>query len=135
MDLLDYITLAVIFALGFTAGWRVNDFINLSMFKSLLKDLGVSNQELLRVAKDHAALLGIEAENQVRELESKIDDLEQIDIKVEKHGEVLYAFRSDNDQFLGQGIDKESLIENMKYQVDGVRLIVVEGEEFLKAKA
>lgn len=136
MELLDWITLLIIFALGFSAGWRVNDFINLSMFKSLLSDLGISNQQLLKVAKSHAAALGIEAEEEVRQLEElDIDSLEQIDIKVEKHGETLYAFRADNDQFLGQGIDKESLIEAMKYRVKNVRMSVVEGDEYLKSNA
>lgn len=136
MELIDYITLAIFFALGFVVGWRINGAFHISLIKQLLADLGVTNQQLIKVAKDSAAHLGIEAQEKVRQLEAAAeDDLEQIDIKVEKHGEVLYAFRTDNDQFLGQGASREALIEAMSHRLKNVRLSVVEGNEYMKNEA
>ena len=138
MELIDWITIAVIFALGFWAGWKIQGYMMVGLMKLLLNDLGVSNEQLIKVAKDSAKLLGPEYERQIQEIEAKskdIDGLEQIEIKVEKHGEMLYAFRKDNDQFLGQGTDKESLVEAMAHRVRNVRCTVVEGNEYMKNEA
>ena len=133
MDLIEFV---IIFILGFWLGWKLQGYLMIGMLKQLLNDLGVTNQQLIKVAKDAAATLGVEAEEKVRELEAKANDgLEQIEIKVEKHGEVLYAFRKDNDAFLGQGSNKEQLIEAMSLRMKNVRLTVVEGNEYMKAEA
>ena len=48
-------------------------------------------------------------------LEAAVDDQKQetdakrIDMKVERHGDMLYAFRSDNDGFVCQGVDLRDL--------------------------
>lgn len=138
MELIDWITIAVFFAIGFWFGWKIQEYLMLGMTKLLLKDLGITNEQLIKVAKDSAKLLGQEYEDRIREIEAKskdIDGLEQIEIKVEKHGEMLYAFRNDNDQFLGQGVDKESLVEAMAHRVSNVRCTVVEGNEYMKSEA
>jgi len=133
MDLIEFV---IIFILGFWLGWKLQGYLMIGMLKQLLADLGVTNQQLIKVAKDAAATLGVEAEEKVRELEAKANDgLEQIEIKVEKHGEVLYAFRKDNDAFLGQGSTKDQLIEAMSLRMKNVRLTVVEGNEYMKAEA
>ena len=33
----------------------------------------------------------------------------RIDLKIEQHGEILYAFRSDNDEFICQGADLKEI--------------------------
>lgn len=38
----------------------------------------------------------------------------KIFIKLEKYGDMLYAFRKDNDQFVGQGSNASELIEQVK---------------------
>lgn len=138
MELLDWLTLAVFFALGLTIGWKLSAGFHIHLLKQLLSDLGVTNQQLIKVAKDAAATLGVEEMRKVAEIEAQaqaIDGLEQIDIKVEKHGEVLYAFRKDNDAFLGQGSTKDQLIEAMSHRMKNVRLTVVEGHEYMKSEA
>ena len=138
MELFDWITIAVIFVLGFWLGWKIQEYFMIGLLKHLLSDLGVSNEQLIKVAKDSAKLLGPEYEDRINEIEAKakdIDGFEQIEIKVEKHGEMLYAFRKDNDQFLGQGTDKESLVEAMTHRVRNVRCKVVEGNEYMKSEA
>lgn len=136
MELTDWIALAVFFVLGFALGWRINNAFHVAAIKQLLTELGVSDRQLMKVAKDIATELGPEAQAKIRALEERANDgLEQIEIKVEKHGEVLYAFRKDNDAFLGQGTNKDQLIEAMSKRMKNVRLTVVEGDEYMKAEA
>ena len=132
-----FIELLIVFGLGLVLGWRASAVFYIGVLKSLLNELGVTNQQLIKVAKNAAASLGIEEQQQVQELESRIDaeGLERIEIKVEKHSETLYAFRKDNDQFLGQGASREQLIEAMGQRMKNVRLIVVEGDEYMKSEA
>jgi hypothetical protein len=37
---------------------------------------------------------------------------------------VLYAYRKDNQQFLGQGTDREGLIDSISKRMTDVRLII-----------
>ncbi len=129
-----FIELVIIFVLGIAIGWRASATFHINLLKQLLLDLGVTNQQLIKVAKNAAATLGVEEQEQVRQLETRIDEegLERIEIKVEKHSNTLYAFRKDNDQFLGQGSSKEQLIAAMGERMKNVRLIVVEGDEHMK---
>ena len=128
MELLDWITLAVFFGLGFWAGDKWATAIHLHSFKLILSELNVKNSDLIRI--------GLKAGMDLGETDADGEpQLDQIDIKVEKHGEMLYAFRKDNDQFLGQGTSREKLIEAMADRMKNVRLIVVEGNEFMKSEA
>ena len=46
------------------------------------------------------------------EQEQTEQDAKRIDIKVEQHGDILYAFRTDNDGFVCQGADLAELRTN-----------------------
>ncbi len=125
----------IILMLGMVIGWRISARFYVSLFRHLLTDLGITNQQLIKVAKDAAATLGVEAEEKVRELEAQANDgLERVEIKVELHSNTLYAFRKDNDQFLGQGTSREDLIAAMGQRMKNVRLIVVEGDQYMKTE-
>ncbi len=131
---MEYIELAIMFALGWYIGGKITAFIHVKMFKMILEDLKVSDKDLINVARRTGAeFITPEQEAKFKELED--DGLEQIDIKVEKHSDTLYAFRKDNDQFLGQGSTREDLIEAMSKRMKNVRLIVVEGDEYMKSEA
>ena len=66
--------------------------------------------------------------------ESQEEELEVIPIKIEERQGQLYAYRVDNEVFLGQGRDRESLIERLSENLDHVRLTVTEenGAHYLK---
>ena len=128
MELLDWITLAVFFGLGFWAGDKWATAIHLHSFKLILSELNVKNSDLIKVGLANGLDL------------AKLDEqgepqLDQIQIKVEKHGEMLYAFRNDNDQFLGQGTSREDLIKAMAERLPNVRCEVVSGNEYMKSEA
>lgn len=119
------IELLIVFAVGIFIGYRVNEAINRALMGSLLKDLGITEKDL----RNAAAKNGIKLPDEEAEAE-----LESVDVRIEQHQGQLYAFRVDNDQFLGQGTDREGLISRLKENLSNVRVIVSEenGSKFLK---
>jgi hypothetical protein len=117
------------FFLGFGLGWfiasRITTALHLTSFGKILKELGVSNQQL-RKLRDTADL----------ELDDAVDEPETVcEIKIEQHGDQLYAYRKEDDHFLGQGTDRDSLIARISKEFSGqVRLIIREedGAEHIK---
>lgn len=128
---MEYIDLVIVFALGWYIGGKLTAALHIKMFKMILEDLNISNKDLVNMARKHGAeFMTAEQEAQFKELEE--DGLERIEIKVEKHGEMLYAFRNDNDQFIGQGTSREDLIKAMAERLRNVHCTVVEGSEYMK---
>jgi hypothetical protein len=101
------------FVVGWIVGSKITSVWNTMVYKELLKDLGVTDQQMKQLAKDS----GIEVDDDS-------DQLEQIEIKIEQVGDQLYAYRVDTDQFLGQGQDREALIQRLTQTMNNVRLIV-----------
>lgn len=62
------------------------------------------------------------AEGVLKSAEEEADqtDTKRIDMKVEKHGDMLYAFRSDNDGFVCQGTDLKELKQNFVERFPGL---------------
>ena len=130
----DFIITALIFAAGWYAGYKISAIFHMSLFKTLLKDLNVSNKDLINVARKIGKDFMTEEQKKVLD-DAEANDLEKIEIKVEKHGETLYAFRADNDQFLGQGSTRDDLIAAMAQRIKNVHCTVVEGNEYMKQEA
>lgn len=115
------IMLLVVFAAGFYLGWRINDTITKMTFAKMLKESGVTNKELEKFLNYWRPQMEPEA----AEAEAMI-----IEIKIEKHGNQLYAYRADNDEFLGQGESKEDLIQHMSSKFSSnVKMQIIEGKE------
>ncbi len=116
----EYILILVGFVIGYIVGKAVANWTNTVAFRELLKDLNISDAQLMKVkAKIDRDLQ--EATGAPEEVE-----LTPVEIKIEQHQGQLYAFRLDNDQFLGQGKDREELIEHLKKNLTNVRLIIAE---------
>ena len=120
------IELAIVFALGWFLGSRFTSIMHLMSFKSVLKDLGITNEQLRNIARKNNMVL---PEDNIDNTQS---GLEEIHIKLEQHQGQIYAFRKDNDAFLGQGTDRDSLIDHLKQRMTNVRLIIDEGGELLQ---
>lgn len=116
----------VVFGAGFYLGWKINDVFTRITFAKMLEEAGVTNKDLDKFLTHWRPKM--EAESQE---ESK--DFPVIEIKVEKHNDQLYAYRADNDEFLGQGSNKDALLEHLinKFKsADKVTLQVTEGKEY-----
>jgi len=116
----EYILIFVGFIIGYIAGKAVANWTNTMAFRELLKDLGVSDAQLQKVKARIDRNLQ-DATGAPEEVE-----LTPMEIKIEQHQGQLYAFRKDNDQFLGQGKNREELIEHLKKNLTNVRLIISE---------
>lgn len=117
---MDLIAFFIGLVVGGFLGWRVSERIHQAILPDMFKRLGVTPEKLESVMGDLQKEM-LELKGQEPQEESGFP---QVEIRIEQHGEQLYAFRKDNDQFLGQGSSKEALIERMGEKLSNVRLVV-----------
>jgi hypothetical protein len=117
MELL--IAILIAFAAGWYAGsWITTHLLALS-FRQILNDLGVKSEQLRQLARD----VGVELPD-VNQNTADGVRLTPLEIILEQHQGVLYAYRKDTKQFLGQGTDQAGLIDSISKRMTDVRLIV-----------
>jgi hypothetical protein len=114
---------AIIIVLAFAAGWYIGSTVTtylLSLsFRQILNDLGVKNEQLRKLATD----VGVELPA-VNQNTQDGDTLTPLEVTLEQHQGVIYAYRKDTKQFLGQGTDREGLIDSISKRMTDVRLII-----------
>lgn len=118
---MEYIIIAII---AFYIGYRASQIVHVMSFKQVLEDLGVTTEQLQELARKN----GMEGlvDDQSNDSNTGEAALTSIEIKIEEHQGVLYAYRLDTDQFLGQGPDRDQLIGRLKDNLTNVRLIISE---------
>lgn len=119
----DTLFMFLVLILGVIIGWRLNSAINRITMFAIMRDMGITEQQL---------------KDQIRKYEGETakspeDELTTIEVTLEQHQGQIYAFRKDNDSFLGQGRDRDTLIDDLKSKMNNVRLVIVEGNELIKA--
>ena len=92
-------------------------------FREIIKDLGITDQQLRKLAEKNG--IRVPTENPRDSITGEVT-VTPIEIRIEEHQGQLYAYRLDNDQFLGQGTDREQLIARLTENLTNVRLIVAE---------
>ena len=114
---------------AFVVGWKLGMEVHARIFAKMLEELGITEKDLDQLLKKAQ---GEESEASQEEIEEEL--LEEIPVKIEQHQGQLYAFRVDNDAFLGQGVDRESLIKRLTETMNGVRLTISEenGSRYIK---
>lgn len=119
----------IVAAVAFVIGWVLGSFFmaikQAQAFKSILNDLGVTTEQLLKLKQ--RLDLADDAPETPRE--------NVVEVKLEQHSGMIYAFRKDNDQFLGQGTDREQLIKHLDHTfAKGARIIIrdEDGAELVK---
>lgn len=119
----------IVSVVGFWIGCKFTQFWMSHTFRDILNDLGVTPRQL----HDLAAEKGVDLPELDVEPEKK--ELPTLEIRIEQHGDVLYAYRLDNDQFLAQGGDREALLQRLTETLTNVRVIVDRdhGADFLKS--
>ena len=116
---MEYISYIIVAGAAFYLGWKFNEKIMFITFAKMMQEAGVTNADLDKFVTHFRPEL-------VKEglIDEEDDGLERIEVKLEQHGSAIYAFRKDNDQFLGQGTDKESLVKRLSETMRNVRLII-----------
>jgi len=113
----NFIALIIVFAFGWYIGSKVQFWLDQITFKHILEDLGVTNKQLTSLITSDE-LPAVNASTEPGE------PLENIEVTLERHQGVIYAYRKSDSQFLGQGTDQESLIASITNRMTGVRLII-----------
>jgi hypothetical protein len=111
----------ITFIVAFWLGSKLSTIWNRIVFRDVLKDLGVTDKQIQKLAEER----GLDYTDPTEE-EGAEPELTSVEIKLEQHQGVIYAFRLDDDKFLGQGADREELIESLKKNLRDVRLIIAE---------
>ncbi len=116
---MEMIILAVTaFVFGWVAGALITTIKQAQAFKSILQDLGVTTEQLLK-------------------LKDKIDSTDQpqtkpeVEIRLEVHNGVIYAYRKDTNQFLAQGTNRDELVAALIERFargEGAQLIIREAD-------
>lgn len=121
----------IMFALGWFLGSALTRAWMALSFREILRDLGVTEQQLRALAAKND--IKIPVENPRDSITGEIT-VTPMEIRIEEVGGTLYAYRLDNSQFLGQGPDREALIQRLTENLTNVRLIIAEenGAGFIK---
>jgi hypothetical protein len=113
------ILVVIAFALGWYTGSKITEHLLALSFRQILNDLGVKNEQLRKLATD----VGVELPD-VNADAADGAELTPLEITLEQHQGVIYAYRKDNKQFLGQGTDRQGLIDSISKRMTDVRLII-----------
>jgi hypothetical protein len=115
---MDMIELIIAAAVGILIGWRAARQVHLDGFRQLLKALKVTEEDLLR------AMIKIQSKEWQLDDDEGTKDHTVVDVKLEQQGTQIFAYRKDNDQFLGQGADTDSLIQRLNETMKPCRVNV-----------
>lgn len=110
----DVMTFVIGAVLGAVAGYRVADHIHKSIIPDLFRRAGITPEKLEKIMDD------------LRQEIATGEDKESVEImiKVEQHGSQLYVFRKDNDEFLGQGKNKDEILAILRSKFKDVKFAV-----------
>ena len=106
-------------ALGGFVGWTAASRFHVAMIGDILARAGVTPERLQTMMAEMKEELGEELDE---------SEFPKVEIKIEQHNNTLYAFRKDNDQFLGQGADRETLLKTIAEKFTNVTLVVAEAD-------
>jgi hypothetical protein len=113
------ILVVIAFAFGWYAGSKITEHLLALSFRQILTDLGVKNEQLRKLATD----VGVELPDVNDDTVDGVA-LTPLEIRLEQHQGVIYAYRKSDSQFLGQGTDQQGLIDSISKRMDNVRLII-----------
>lgn len=129
MELSLILLLVCVAAVAGVVGFQIAALMYQAIFADMLEKLGVTEDQVRKLGKQ----LGEELGQDTSMFDEEESELPTVHIKIEKHNDTLYAFRKDNDEFMGQGGTKEELILRLAEKQKEVRLIVdqADGAEFV----
>ena len=97
MDLIDFILGLV---LGGFVGFKIAEYIHVTMFRDILVKLKVSESDMRTMVQDLQKDLPEDHE----------DAMPRVEVKVECVNDQLYVYRLDTMEFLGQGATREAVL-------------------------
>jgi len=121
LEFIGWIILA--FVVGYWCGSKATALLHTAATRFLLDELKIKPQQLKAVHDGVAQRLA--------DLDS---DREVIDVRLEQHQGVIFAYRSDDGLFLGQGTNQEDLVKSIMGRLSNctVRIQEDQGAELLQ---
>ncbi len=117
---MDMTELFIVAALGIFIGWQASKRVHLDGFRQLLRALKITEEDLRR------AMIKIQStEWQLDEPEGSKDPT-VVDVKLERVGTQIFAYRKSDDRFLAQGSDADSLIARLNENLTPCRVVVAQ---------
>ena len=96
--------------------WATN--FHRKIFREILKELGVTERQLQELMqRQQRQLAGLTPEESTA-------DLTVVEVRLEQDGNQIYAYRKDDSTFLGQGRDRDSLIERLNQNLTPCRVVI-----------
>ena len=106
--------------LGGIVGYRVSDYLHQSVIADLLRRAGITPDRLLTIMKD--------LQKEINQEEGRTEEFPKLEIKIEQHGELMFAYRKDSGLFLAQGKTRDELIAMITDKVSNVTLVISEAD-------
>ena len=116
------LVVVVLMTLGFIIGAWISSIFHRSIMREFLKELGYDTPEKLRELYDRLALK-LTADNS-----AALDGKPVIKIRLEQHQGILFAYREDDQTFVGQGNTREDLVASIMHRIRGCTIEIVNGE-------
>jgi hypothetical protein len=115
MDMIETVLIVVV---AFWLGNRWATNFHQKIFREILKELGVTEQQLKDLMqRQQRQLAGLT-------IEESTADLTVVEVRLEQQGNQIYAYRKDDSTFLGQGHDRDSLIERLTQNLTPCRVVI-----------
>ena len=106
----------IVFALGWIIGWKINDAVRTTAIRHLLKELGITDQDLRAAAARNGIMLA--------DAPDTAADHTVVEVRLEQHEGQIYAYRKSDDTFLGQGTDRDALIARLNQNLTPCRVLI-----------
>lgn len=112
----------ICFIVGAYLGWRASEYLAQRVLADIFKEFNIDEAKLRAMAKKN----GIDLSQPEAPTEELITEVE---VKVEQHHGVLYAFRKSDDKFMGQGANRDELVQRIAEDVRGTLNMIVHEED------
>ena len=106
--------------LGGIVGYKAADALHKALIPDIFRRAGVTPEKLESVMKDLQKEINLE--------EGRTAEFPNLEIKVEQHGDRMYAYRKDSGLFLAQGKTRDELIAMITEKVSNVTLVISEAD-------
>ena len=116
------LVVVVLMTLGFMLGCWISAAFHRTIMREFLREMGYDTPEKLRELHDRIAK-ELTADNS-----AAVSGKPVIKIRLEQHQGILFAYREDDQTFVGQGNTREDLVASIMHRIRGCTIEIVNGE-------
>ncbi len=120
---MDIIVLAIVFVImGVIIGSWISHLFHRAIMREFLKELGYDTPEKLKQLHDQVAQKLTE-DNSAAQGGKPV-----IRVRLEQHQGIIFAYREDDQTFVGQGNTQEDLVASIMHRIRGCTIEIVNSE-------